>query len=211
MPLEGHRPPLWTVTMMVAELSMSPTIWSDSASKLPIDSVTTVSPNTELRDRDMDTLSTVVLLARWLGVLFRGPSRTTRYKSWCADVGARGVDVISTISTTSGKAMVEGAWCAHASIGSGQVDGMAFEISQRTGCQRSFVRGAQDDARGLAGFKGLLPARRTEAPSITWFEAGILPRPRSGRQSSTTPARRDYAKLLPLPRQFQVPEGYACQ
>src|SRR5579862_2329100 len=51
--------------MLVAEFSTSPTIWSDSASKLPTDSVTTVSPNAELRGLDMDTVGTVVLLARW--------------------------------------------------------------------------------------------------------------------------------------------------
>src|SRR5215475_2625024 len=47
----------------------------------------------------------------------------------------------------------------------------AFEIGERTVCERAFMRGAQDHARRLTGLERFLPTRRAQAPAIARLEA----------------------------------------
>src|SRR5437763_1208209 len=55
---------------------------------------------------------------------------------------------------------------------SGQIHGEPFEVGERAVAQRAFVRRTQDHARRLARLECLLPARRTEAPTVAGLEAG---------------------------------------
>ena len=47
----------------------------------------------------------------------------------------------------------------------------AFEIGKRAISERAFVRGAQDHTRRVASLKGFLPARGTQAPTVTRIQA----------------------------------------
>src|ERR1700752_2754737 len=47
----------------------------------------------------------------------------------------------------------------------------AFEIGKRAVRKSTLVRGAQHHTRGVASLKGFLPARGTEAPTVTWVQA----------------------------------------
>jgi hypothetical protein len=53
-----------------------------------------------------------------------------------------------------------------------QVDRKSLEIAQRAVCQRRLMRGAQDDARCVIGFKRLLPALRAQAPAVAGLQPG---------------------------------------
>jgi hypothetical protein len=50
-----------------------------------------------------------------------------------------------------------------------QVDGESLEVGQRTMGQCAFMRGAQHDAWCVPGLECFLPARRAQAPPITWL------------------------------------------
>jgi hypothetical protein len=47
----------------------------------------------------------------------------------------------------------------------------AFEIGKRAVSESAFVRGSQDHTRCLANLERFLPARGTEAPTVTWIQA----------------------------------------
>jgi hypothetical protein len=47
----------------------------------------------------------------------------------------------------------------------------AFEIRKRAVGECALVRGAQHYARGLASLECFLPARGTEAPTVTWVQS----------------------------------------